>query len=578
MLREFNDGINIRPFSSWVFRKEAGEQVKMKLFATKFGKPLAGAKVKLFTPETEIFDLRGKCCTPPIKLTTEPFTTDQNGISEVVIETPILKTPRKFIDGQVYGIGYYIQNSQLQTALTKHHYYASDYIIIVKVYDYFTYKSPPNWVEHIHPIFKQYANLYPVMNSHTFDMSNYHDVVAHKDITKLSLNLPFTHPNLMPATRDLSKRKRRMINEWLDQENPAIGNVGGLLTLPQLKEMLQIAIQIEHSTIPPYLTALWSIRKGYNRQVHRIIKTIVRQEMLHMALAANILNAVGGKPSFIHSTFMPKYPSRLPGGVHPSLLVSLEKLSRTLLKNVFVAIEQPEKKLHHLKFRRSLFSHMFEFHYDNVCKILEKETSDCSYPEHKKDFPSLVSSFKNKRNCRKILDDFTHKITRRAKENKGNPFINEMKKDFFNHRDSIGAFYNQILLTLAKLTDCGADNSIFTGDPKRQVLTKGQKYGNGKLFGVYDYFDAVRAIQVILEEGQGASPCDPKVHYVRDVEDDVSHYALFNSIVEGRRVEVFESDPYKHKAKFENKEFYKPEDVREKQNISKVISFVLNFF
>ena len=38
---------------------------------------------------------------------------------------------------------------------------------------------------------------------------------------------------------------------------------------------------------------------------------------------------------------------------------------------------------------------------------------------------------------------------------------------------------------------------------------------------------------------------------------------FFYSIVEGRRVEVFESDPYQHKAKFGNREFYESEDVRE---------------
>ena len=48
---------------------------------------------------------------------------------------------------------------------------------------------------------------------------------------------------------------------------------------------LQGAIELEHSTIPPYLSALYSIKKGANREAAAIIRSVVIEEMLHMTIA-----------------------------------------------------------------------------------------------------------------------------------------------------------------------------------------------------------------------------------------------------------------------------------------------------
>ena len=42
---------------------------------------------------------------------------------------------------------------------------------------------------------------------------------------------------------------------------------------------------LEFATIPPYLTAMYSIKAGENRQVYDVIRSVVMQEMLHMAQA-----------------------------------------------------------------------------------------------------------------------------------------------------------------------------------------------------------------------------------------------------------------------------------------------------
>src|ERR1700759_1622945 len=92
-------------------------------------------------------------------------------------------------------------------------------------------------------------------------------------------------------------------------------------TLDGLKSALQNAIELEHATIPPYLYALYSIRQDTNAEIAALIKSVVVQEMLHMAIDCNVLNAIGGHPRIDDPRFVPKYPGHLPGGVENSLIV-----------------------------------------------------------------------------------------------------------------------------------------------------------------------------------------------------------------------------------------------------------------
>ena len=68
--------------------------------------------------------------------------------------------------------------------------------------------------------------------------------------------------------------------------------------------------------------------------------------MLHLALACNILNAVGGSPLIDDPSFVPKYPGPLPGTVEEGLVVPLAPFSVELVEKVFMVIEEPEDPLH----------------------------------------------------------------------------------------------------------------------------------------------------------------------------------------------------------------------------------------
>jgi hypothetical protein len=106
---------------------------------------------------------------------------------------------------------------------------------------------------------------------------------------------------------------------------------------------LQGAIELEHSTIPPYLQALYSIKRGKNTIVADLIRSVVVEEMLHMTIAANVLNAIGGAPVLNKPGFIPDYPAHLPMNVHEGLQVGLAPLSKPLIHDVFMEIEMPER-------------------------------------------------------------------------------------------------------------------------------------------------------------------------------------------------------------------------------------------
>jgi hypothetical protein len=116
-------------------------------------------------------------------------------------------------------------------------------------------------------------------------------------------------------------------------------------TADGVRTALQHAVELEHATIPTYLYALYSLEPGKNAAIGELIASVVVEEMSHMALACNILNAIGGSPAIDSPAFIPSYPGPLPGGVASQLVVPLERFSRDLVHDVFMEIEEPEDPL-----------------------------------------------------------------------------------------------------------------------------------------------------------------------------------------------------------------------------------------
>jgi hypothetical protein len=129
--------------------------------------------------------------------------------------------------------------------------------------------------------------------------------------------------------------------QFLKREGePTIREENRVKDIDQLRDLLQSAVQLELTTIPPYLCALYSIKEGTNRASADVILSVVMEEMLHMVLAANVLIAIGGKPAVNTKAFVPTYPVDL---TMLGLTVNLEKFARSSI-DLFIKIERPAPK------------------------------------------------------------------------------------------------------------------------------------------------------------------------------------------------------------------------------------------
>lgn len=110
---------------------------------------------------------------------------------------------------------------------------------------------------------------------------------------------------------------------------------------------LQLGLAIELSVLPPYLYALWSIKDASEGacqaaiQAADSIRAVAYEEMLHAALVANILGAMGAEPQV--TGHLMTYPGELPGHVTTGpyhYTVGLRPLSADAI-TTFKLIERP---------------------------------------------------------------------------------------------------------------------------------------------------------------------------------------------------------------------------------------------
>ncbi len=242
-------------------------------------------------------------------------------------------------------------------------------------------------------------------------------------------------------------------------------------TLDQLKNYLYIAMQLEHATIPPYLTALYSINFGTNPDASQILRVVAVEEMLHLTLAANILNAVGGTPDPTVPGFVPGYPTKLPDGekdFEVSLLPFGEKALEGFLKIERGAMQTNPARRH----------------------VRRGAPSPGALPLVHPDDPEL-------------------------------------------HYWSIGEFYRAIEEGIVFLEGEVQKQSttIFTSDAgqrAKQVTSEYYYSGGGKIIPVYDLGSAKAAIDLIIEQGEG----EDRGRYTKDGE--LSHLYRYQQLQKGQ--------------------------------------------
>lgn len=266
-------------------------------------------------------------------------------------------------------------------------------------------------------------------------------------------------------------------------------------TRAELAEYLQIALQIEHATIPPYLTALCSIRAEETRSnvaSSDVIRAVLVEEMLHMTLVANLLNAIGGAPNLVQPGFVPTYPAYLPTG-ETDFEVGIDRFSRSTLET-FLKIERPTPPVDG----------------ESVVTI-----HDVAYVRH--EFLA-----KGRRQGRGLLP------YHRPQTPRGDELV--------LHFWSIGEFYKAIAAGFQHLSKASAHDPLFRGNEHRQVTPAAYNSGGGEVIVVTDLDSAMKAIDLISGQGEGSSG------RIYDEGGELSHYYRFDQIRRGRYYQVG-SDP-----------------------------------
>ncbi|MBC7911542.1 MAG: ferritin-like protein [Pyrinomonadaceae bacterium] len=259
--------------------------------------------------------------------------------------------------------------------------------------------------------------------------------------------------------------------------------------IKQLRKLLRRAILIEHTTIPPYLCALYSLQEGTNQESAEVIKSVLVEEMLHWILAANVLNAIGGEPCVNEPRFIPSYPSNLLDLLNTKTDTGVTSLKELLKVDALSASNGKQSN----GSTDAIEVGLLRFSEEAIDTFLEIET------------PVPVGG-----------------------ESSGNP--------------TIGTFYKILIHGLETLeAEAHAKGkTIFTKDPERRKrqITPEHYYGSGgKAVVVTDLHTARKALKEIIFQGEGF---DPRF-FEKDISigdyDEIGHFYRFNQIKQGRYYE-----------------------------------------
>ena len=217
----------------------------------------------------------------------------------------------------------------------------------------------------------------------------------------------------------------------------------------ELVYLLGQASELEHGLLSEYLYAQFSLKRDASEGVtpeqltriqvwERTIIDVTKQEMLHLALATNILSAIGAAPHFDRPNF-PILSRWYPPDVEIALLPFGERALRH-----FMFLERPEGM-----------------------RLQDAEgfsAGDATQAAHDDDDTNLTASPRE--------------------------------------WHTVGHLYRGIESGLAHLVDLYGEAGVFIGPPKAQSTT--QIFEWTELIAVTDLASASRAIEVIVEQGEGA--------------------------------------------------------------------------
>ena len=218
----------------FVFRLNPQEDVKIDFYASHLGKLKSGQPI-ICQFQDSLINIMGQgngvppTSTPNILSFDKQIVTDKSGKATLKVRAGDPENPRGFIDGQVYALWYYLKGQAtanfsidfstnpptiLPGALSA---IDPNNFISILVFDSVPKATVTNpmW-DDIQPTMQQYANLYPLMSKGIFNLADKDVVDANAEILRFVFSKEKTDPNYMPATRDLSRDKEKMILNYLD--------------------------------------------------------------------------------------------------------------------------------------------------------------------------------------------------------------------------------------------------------------------------------------------------------------------------------------------------------------------------
>jgi hypothetical protein len=215
------DGLFVRA-DHFVFRLDPGEAAVAELYATRFGRPHAGAPVITapvpgqLQPDSPLAPGQAPPVAVPADAVAYPVrvVTDARGRARLRMRARDPGRPRDYIDGQVYALYPVLEET---TVVPGDPYPFNQWnFISLLVWSGFAPHEPPTWHGDIQPVLRQYANLYPVMRDF-LDLGDYESVSAHAKRLAFAFGLDIHDPDSMPVTRDLSAAQRQTILRWLSE-------------------------------------------------------------------------------------------------------------------------------------------------------------------------------------------------------------------------------------------------------------------------------------------------------------------------------------------------------------------------
>lgn len=526
----------IRPVGYYVERLDRSESpfAGQTLFVTSYGVPVQGidVKVELFI---NVIPARG------VVPSQEVMTTDNNGLATFRFQVQdTIPIPREYdstqcnatrflpIDGQVYKFSYCL--AQESVRCTKLQYDINN--IAILAFSDVSYSDMPTWVNDVSPILSQYAQLAPIMKT-ILDMSSYTDVTKQQNINllNLTLRLGLDDPSYMPVTRDLSPTKKDMILRWL--KSPIYDSSNSTVTETAICFPPQVRLAQTSSAeyfLPPRCA---SQRLGFQERPQE--RDLYFNNIYSPFL--DVSTTIQGRPLFGRNS---DNCTRMNVASQLQTAVQLEWATiPTYLTSLYSIVDGCNQEIYNL-IRSVIIQEMLHMTQSANLLIAMNESPLIDSASVTPTFPTTLPGGVlpglrvqlRKLSLQQVYDIFM------AIEVPEKTLV--VTPPIVNSNFTIGAFYGEISSCIEQLFDGGEEIFDASTLPRQVNWPWEPTAAVGTVIPITNSTDAVRAINAIIAQGEGAGLLDPN----EIGSDTLSHFFKFEEIVCQKQLERIDDDNY----------------------------------